>query len=113
MGLIMKTNFASFFLLRHLALALVLLFSADITQAGGRRDNDRDGERVQEQRRGDGAGFFQENRQKDGGNGPSNSDNQYNGASQSRHNSKMTPDERRALRRQINEAGHDIYTPRR
>ncbi|MFZ6644137.1 hypothetical protein ACO0LO_00340 [Undibacterium sp. TJN25] len=27
--------------------------------------------------------------------------------------SRMTPDERRALRRQINEAGHDIYVPGR
>jgi hypothetical protein len=26
---------------------------------------------------------------------------------------KMSPEERRALRRQIDEAGHDIYTPKR
>ncbi|WP_394781985.1 hypothetical protein [Undibacterium sp.] len=31
----------------------------------------------------------------------------------SQKRSRMTPDERRALRRQINEAGHDIYVPGR
>lgn len=32
---------------------------------------------------------------------------------QGRRQGKMTPDERRALRRQIDEAGHDIYVPKR
>jgi hypothetical protein len=32
---------------------------------------------------------------------------------QSRRESKLSPDERRALRRQIDEAGRDIYAPRR
>jgi hypothetical protein len=32
---------------------------------------------------------------------------------QGRKQGKMTPEERRALRRQIDEAGHDIYTPKR
>lgn len=35
------------------------------------------------------------------------------GGEQSRRQGKMTPDERRALRRQIDEAGHDIYVPKR
>ena len=30
-----------------------------------------------------------------------------------RRNGRMTPEEKQALRRQINEAGHDIYAPRR
>jgi hypothetical protein len=30
-----------------------------------------------------------------------------------RRQGRMSPEERRALRRQINEAGHDIYAPRR
>jgi hypothetical protein len=34
-------------------------------------------------------------------------------ADQSKRDSKLSPDERRALRRQIDEAGRDIYTPRR
>ncbi len=37
--------------------------------------------------------------------------NGNNDAAQKR--SRLTPDERRALRRQINEAGHDIYVPGR
>jgi hypothetical protein len=31
----------------------------------------------------------------------------------SRRQGKLSPEERRALRRQIDEAGHDIYAPRR
>lgn len=30
-----------------------------------------------------------------------------------RHQGKLSPEERRALRRQIDEAGHDLYSPRR
>lgn len=33
--------------------------------------------------------------------------------SEPRKQGKMTPEERRALRRQINEAGQDIYVPKR
>lgn len=32
---------------------------------------------------------------------------------QSRRDARLSPDERRALRRQIDEAGRDIYAPRR
>lgn len=34
-------------------------------------------------------------------------------ADSNRKQGKLTPEERRALRRQIDEAGHDIYAPRR
>lgn len=34
-------------------------------------------------------------------------------AEQSRRDPRLSPDERRALRRQIDEAGRDIYAPRR
>jgi len=34
-------------------------------------------------------------------------------ASDNSRRQQMTPEERRALRRQIDEAGHDIYVPRR
>jgi hypothetical protein len=34
-------------------------------------------------------------------------------AEESRRGAKMTAEDRRALRRQIDEAGHDIYTPPR
>lgn len=41
-------------------------------------------------------------------------ENQPNASPDSnRKQGKLTPEERRALRRQIDEAGHDIYTPRR
>ena len=47
----------------------------------------------------------------------SSGDSQSNQANQTNDNTRrqgrMTPEERRALRRQIDEAGHDIYTPRR
>jgi hypothetical protein len=35
------------------------------------------------------------------------------GADNGQKHGKMSPEERRALRRQINEAGQDIYLPRR
>jgi hypothetical protein len=34
-------------------------------------------------------------------------------AEHNRKQGRMSPEERRALRRQIDEAGHDIYTPKR
>ena len=34
-------------------------------------------------------------------------------AENTRRQGRMTPEERRALRRQIDEAGHDIYSPKR
>jgi hypothetical protein len=37
----------------------------------------------------------------------------YDRDDQSRRSSRMSPDERRALRQQIDEAGRDIYRPRR
>ncbi len=41
-------------------------------------------------------------------------DNQSNAApDNSRRQGRLTPEERRALRRQIDEAGHDIYAPKR
>lgn len=42
-----------------------------------------------------------------------NDNNANRNAGQSRRNSQLSPDERRALRRQIDEAGRDIYAPRR
>ncbi|HYD96203.1 MAG TPA: hypothetical protein VEC01_12820 [Noviherbaspirillum sp.] len=46
----------------------------------------------------------------------SSGDSQSNSTQQAenmRRQGRMTPEERRALRRQIDEAGHDIYTPKR
>ena len=41
-------------------------------------------------------------------------DNQTNASSDgARRNGRLSPEERRALRRQIDEAGHDIYAPKR
>lgn len=41
------------------------------------------------------------------------SDNQRQNQDNGRRNGRMTPEEKQALRRQINEAGQDIYAPRR
>ena len=43
------------------------------------------------------------------GDGPSNSQQAEN----ARRQGRMSPEERRTLRRQIDEVGHDIYSPRR
>jgi hypothetical protein len=45
------------------------------------------------------------------GNQGDNSSN--NGNDNSKKHGRMSPEERRALRRQIDEAGHDIYRPKR
>ena len=42
-----------------------------------------------------------------------NGNNANRNAEQSRRDPKLSPDERRDLRRQIDEAGRDIYAPRR
>lgn len=42
-----------------------------------------------------------------------NDNNANRNAEPSRRDPRLSPDERRALRRQIDEAGRDIYTPRR
>ncbi len=42
-----------------------------------------------------------------------NDNNANRNAEQSRRDPKLSPDERRALRRQIDELGRDIYAPRR
>lgn len=42
-----------------------------------------------------------------------NDNNANRNAEQSRRDPRLSPDERRALRRQIDEAGRDIYAPRR
>jgi hypothetical protein len=42
-----------------------------------------------------------------------NSDRQAERSEQPRRSSRLSPDERRTLRQQIDEAGRDIYRPRR
>lgn len=42
-----------------------------------------------------------------------NGDNPYSGTDSSKRSGRMSPEDRRALRQQINEAGQDIYNPRR
>ncbi|NEX59794.1 hypothetical protein [Noviherbaspirillum galbum] len=54
---------------------------------------------------------FPESSGSSGGNGQDNSTTASEG--NRRPNRSMSPEERRALRRQIDEAGHDIYTPKR
>ena len=43
---------------------------------------------------------------------PEQNANQFPGQAR-QPGSRMTPEERRAMRRQINDAGHDIYSPQR
>jgi hypothetical protein len=45
--------------------------------------------------------------------GAQNDSAQNPGPDNSRKQGRLTPEERRALRRQIDEVGHDIYAPRR
>ena len=54
-----------------------------------------------------------QNRRGDGGERQSYRYDGNERSEQSRQASRLSPDERRALRRQIDEAGRDIYAPRR
>jgi hypothetical protein len=75
---------------------------ASVAYAGPYRD-DRDAARAERAERRE---QFREPRQPNAGRqGEQGADNRRPG--------RMSPEERRALRRQINEAGHDIYQPRR
>jgi hypothetical protein len=66
---------------------------------------------------------FRSNQDRRGDDGRRQPQDRYNGnnndnrnaerSEQARRDPRMSPDERRALRRQIDEAGRDIYAPRR
>lgn len=65
---------------------------------------------------------FRSNQDRRGDEGRRQSQDRYNGnndnrnaerSDQARRDPRLSPDERRALRRQIDEAGRDIYAPRR
>lgn len=61
------------------------------------------------ERRREGAGVPESSGYGSSGDAQSNSQQAEN----MRRQGRMTPEERRALRRQIDEAGHDIYSPKR
>lgn len=89
----------------------VSLLGGGVVRAGG-----EPGQQQQQQRRDDGA-RFNDNRggeQRDGRADERHRAMQERGDA-ARRNGRLTPDERRDLRRQINEAGQDIYStpPRR
>ena len=64
---------------------------------------------VPAERRKEGAGMPESSGYGSSGDAQSNSQQAEN----MRRQGRMTPEERRALRRQIDEAGHDIYSPKR
>jgi hypothetical protein len=71
-------------------------------------------DRGQDRYRDQGNDGRQQSRQQDRGREAYQGDNSPNSAQDgSRRPGRLSPDERRALRRQINEAGQDIYIPRR
>jgi hypothetical protein len=78
-------------------------------QRGG-QGADQQMQRQNEQHHGRAFSFPQNGGAASGGDNFSNSNNAYDAQ---HRQSKMSPEERRALRQQIDEAGHDIYAPRR
>ena len=75
------------------------------------RDNGRQqqpGPQLQDQRRPREAGVPESS-----GFGGQREGNSNSSAENGRKQGRLSPDERRALRRQIDEAGHDIYAPKR
>jgi hypothetical protein len=73
---------------------------------GEQRNNDRLEQAFGERRRADYPGA-----ESSGSSQPDNAAGSSN--DNARRQGKMSPEERRALRRQIDEAGHDIYRPKR
>jgi hypothetical protein len=106
---------------RRAALACVLVLGAGgaLAQHGDRRD-DQGGPPQQNSQEGQRPGRFylpQQDRDPRRDNGRYNGDDramqqQDQGGDRGRGNGRMTPDERRDLRRQINEAGNDLYNRR-
>jgi hypothetical protein len=85
--------------------AAYAFYAQGAPQDRGGQGGEQQPQRQNERRRGrefDSSGFGAQ------GDNPSN-----NSSDASRRQGKLSPEERRALRRQIDEAGHDIYTPRR
>jgi len=76
---------------------------------------DRNGQRIPQQ----GQQFPEQRRDREGGlsdssgYGAQGSGQSNSSADNMRKQGKLSPEERRALRRQIDEAGHDLYAPRR
>ncbi|MES2534594.1 MAG: hypothetical protein V4632_01850 [Pseudomonadota bacterium] len=95
--------------LKKFSIALLLILSA--TSAFADRGQDRyyrdNGNDSRQQRN-------NEPRQQERSRESYQGDNSQNSAQDGgRRSGRLSPDERRALRRQINEAGQDIYVPRR
>ena len=88
-------------MLKKVSVSLLLAIAATTATAGPGRDRDeRDAQRAEQRRQFEGRG-------RDGGR------DAYTAPDSQRRSGRMSPEERRALRRQINEAGQDIYAPRR
>jgi hypothetical protein len=112
------------FSLKILSISLLLMIGTinAFARSGGYQDLRNEMHAIQYQYGGHSQGGQQggERRSKDGseydgnGRGSSGAGNEANsGSDQGRKSGRMTPEERRTLRQQINEAGHDIYAPRR
>lgn len=117
--------------LKHISLLLLMMASAASAFAGDLRGDTRRAaftfyaQQMAPERNGQGADQRQgqqsdnQGRRNRGGGFPDSSgfgtSGDANNTSQdaARKQGRMSPEERRALRRQIDEAGHDIYAPRR
>ncbi|MDB5852787.1 MAG: hypothetical protein JWR22_828 [Herminiimonas sp.] len=95
--------------LKKMSISLILL--ASVSGAFAQQGRDRDGRDYGRRDRMEQGGGGQRDRQ-----GPPSGREQRGGpdAGPDRANrqSRLSPEERRVLRRQINEAGHEVYAPR-
>ncbi len=93
--------------LKKLCLVFLLLSGVISSSAMAGHRDERDNQQF------DGRRPHRESRQPNGGNWDAGPGPSYNPPPEQRRPGRMSPEERRALRRQINEAGQDIYAPRR
>jgi hypothetical protein len=77
------------------------------------RGDQRNGPQLQGQGERRGREFGGQDASGFGNQGSGGSSSNANASDNARRQGRMSPEERRALRRQIDEAGHDIYRPRR
>lgn len=91
-------------------LSLSLLMLAAVAGAFARSEHDRERDDQQQQQRG--TPQYEPQRDSHRG-GPYQNEGSNRDAGQQAPRGRLSPDERRALRQQINEVGRDLYPPRR
>jgi hypothetical protein len=95
--------------LKKMSISLILL--ASVSGAFAEPGRDREGRDYARQDRMEQGGGAQRDRQ-GGGQGRDGRGGPDAGPDRSNRQSRLSPEERRVLRRQINEAGHEVYAPR-